>query len=68
MADMKELVVAREALGMMGHAAEVARVRAWQWGGIAVDAVVTDAPPEVVAAVLAGARWEPMPGGRRAFF
>lgn len=68
MAEMMELVRAREALGMMGHAAELVRVRAWRWGGIAVDAVVTDAPPEVVAELLAGTRWEPMPGGRRAFF
>lgn len=64
-----ELISARAALGMMGFEAEVAhRLRAWSWGGVAVDAVVTDAPPEVVGLVLAGARWEPMAGGRRAFF
>lgn len=66
---MMELVVARAALGMMGFEAEVAHgLRAWSWGGIAVDALLTDAPPEVVGLVLAGPRWEPLVGGRRAFF
>lgn len=64
-----ELVAARAALGMMGFEAEIAHgLHAWSWGRIAVDALVTDAPPEVVGLVLTGARWEPMPGGRRAFF
>lgn len=66
---MMELVVARAALGLMGFEAEVAQgLRAWSWGGIAVNALVTDAPPEVVGLVLAGARSEQMTGGRRAFF
>lgn len=57
MAGMMELVMAREALGMMGHEARLERVPAWTWGLRAVDAVVTDAPPEVVALVLPGTRF-----------
>lgn len=64
-----ELVVARAALGMMGFEAEIAHgLRAWSWGRIAVDALVTAIPPEVVGLVLAAPRWEPVVGGRRAFF
>ena len=66
---MMELMVARMALQMMGYQAELAQgVRATSIGGIKVDAVVTDAPPKVVATVLPGARWEPECGGQRAFF
>jgi hypothetical protein len=66
---MLELVVARTALEMMGYRAELAHgVRAHSWGGLVVDAVVTDAEPKVVASVLPGARWEPGFGGCRAFF
>ena len=66
---MMELMVARMALEMMGFQAVVAHgLRATSIGGIKVDAVVTDAPPEVVVTVLPGARWEPECGGRRAFF
>lgn len=66
---MMELVIARTALNMMGFQAEIAHgVRASSWGGIKVDAVVTDAEPEVVDSVLPGARWEPMAAGQRAFF
>jgi hypothetical protein len=66
---MLELVIARTALNMMGFSAEVALgVCAASWGGIKVDAVVTDAPPEVVANVLSGARWSPVAAGQRAFF
>jgi len=65
---MLELVVARTALEMMGYAAEIASVRAHTWGGVVVDAVVTDAEPKVVESVLPGARWEPGCGGFRAFF
>lgn len=63
-----ELVLAREALRMMGHEARLERVRAWTWGLREVDAIVTDAPPVVVAMVLRGTRWEPMGGDRRAYF
>lgn len=66
---MMELVVARMALEMMGFQAELAQgVHATSIGGIKVDAVVTDAPPNVVVTVLPGARWEPECGGKRAFF
>lgn len=66
---MMELLVARMALNMMGFQAEIAHgVRASSWGGVVVDAVVTDAEPKVVATVLPGARWEPMTAGQRAFF
>jgi hypothetical protein len=64
-----ELLVARMALRMMGYEAEIAvGVHATSIGGMRVDAVVTDAPPKVVATVLPGARWEPECGGQRAFF
>ncbi|MBS0002325.1 MAG: hypothetical protein KFF45_04515 [Thioalkalivibrio sp.] len=65
---MKELEAARDALRAMGHPARLERVRAWTWWLRAVDAVVTDAPPEVVAQLLPGTRWEPMAGSCRAFF
>lgn len=62
---MEDVVLALRA---RGFSADLARVRAWSWGGLAVDAVVTDAPPEVVGGLLVGTRWEPMAGGLRAFF
>lgn len=66
---MMELVIARTALNMMGFQAEITHgMRASSWGGIKVDAVVTDAEPDLVACVLPGARWEPMTAGQRAFF
>lgn len=66
---MMERLIARTALNMMGFQAEIAHgVRASSWGGIKVDAVVTDAEPKLVDSVLPGARWEPLSGGQRAFF
>ena len=62
---MEDVVVALRA---MGFSADAAKVRAWSWGGLAVDAVVTDAPPEVVCGLLPCTRWEPMAAGLRAFF
>ena len=62
---MEDVVVALRA---RGFSADLARVRAWSWGGVAVDAVVTDAPAEVVSGLLVGTRWEPMAAGLRAFF
>jgi hypothetical protein len=42
----------------MGFAAAVEPIVAYAWGGIKADAVVTDAPPEVVMRLLRGTRFE----------
>ena len=55
---MNELLRTRDRLSTMGFAAAVEPIVAYAWGGIKADAVVTDAPPEVVMRLLRGTRFE----------